>query len=181
MIAHLTWTPAANGGSQTIQYKKNNESIYTTFATVVAIVGSIDITTLDYNTIYNFKIINNCSDGTQEILLTKVLFTCPQITVTPSDTTAYVQFFDLGGSVDKYIVDLINPFTNTILDSKALLQPFASIVSTTFTGLTALTQYVVRVKPNALLNVKSDCATVSFTTNNTAACPIPSSLSVTFS
>lgn len=181
MISTLKWIPAANGGSQTVQYKKYTESDYSTFTTVVSTVDTIAVTGLDYNTIYNFRIVNNCPDGNnQTVLGNDVVFTCPQITTTPSDTTVLVQFFDLGGSIDKYVVDLLNPFTNVVLQSKNLVAPFSANVSTTFTSLSPVTQYSVRVRPNASTYSKDNCSAISLSTNNTPSCPIPTSLGVSF-
>lgn len=182
MIANLTWVPAAGGGTQTVQFQIEGTSTWITYSTVGPTVGTLGITGLNYNTVYNFQVINNCPTGSTAIVSGQSYdIQCPILTITPSASSAQVQFFHLGGTIDTYTVNLLNAASTTILATNVLVAPFQASITTSFLGLIALTSYSVQVIPSSFGLRNNGCVTTSFTTSNTPVCPPPAGLAVTFS
>lgn len=182
MISTLTWSPAAGGGTQTVQFKPHTAADWISYQTVSATTSTIGVTGLDYNTLYDFQIVNNCPTGaTTALTNSDIKIQCPTLTISPADISTSVQFFHLGGSIDSYIVQLLDSGSSQVLQTKTLTAPFSTSVVTSFAGLSPLTTYNIKVIPTSGVISKSDCATTSFTTTNTPTCPAPISLAVTFS
>jgi len=181
MVSVLTWVPAAGGGTQTIQFKLRSETDWATFITVGPAISSQAVTGLNYNSLYDFRVINNCPTGSTTILEgSDIKFQCVSLTVTPSDTSLTVQFPDLGGTIDTYIVELYDT-QNLLLSTNTLIAPFTSTVTSAFTGLSPITTYRIKVTPASYTFSKTDCTQVSTSTTNTPACPAPLSLDGAFS
>lgn len=177
MVSNLVWTPASGGGTQTIQFQVYGSSTWITYQTVGPTISSLGITGLNYNTLYNFRIVNNCPTGSTTVLQgSDIKITCPTLLLTPSDTNVSIQFFGLGGSIDTYTVNLLNANSTAILQTNTLSQPFGSMVTTTFSGLTAITTYNIQVIPSSLTYSNSTCTTVAMMTTNTPTCPAPTGL-----
>lgn len=182
MVSNLTWTPAAGGGTQTIQYKVNTTSTWTTYTVLAPGVNSIGVTGLNYNTLYDFQIINNCPTGGTTILSGQdIIIQCPNLLISPTSGSVTVQFTGLGGTIDTYVVQLLNATSSAIISTNTLTAPFPAMISTTFTGLTSLTTYNIKTIPSSGSYSNSNCATVPFTTSNTPVCAAPTGLMVTFS
>lgn len=182
MISNLIWVPAAGGGTQTIQFKARNTTAWINYTTVGPTVSSLGITGLNYNTLYDFRVINNCPTGSTTVVTgSDVKIQCVAVNVTPSDTTASVQFFDLMGTIDTYAVNLLDAAAANIVATNTLTAPFPASVATTFTGLSPLTTYNIQIIPSTFGISNSSCATVSFKTSNTPTCPAAVGLAVTFS
>lgn len=181
MIANLTWDPAAGGGTQTIQFKVSGQGTWSTYTTVAPTVNNLAVTGLDYNTLYFFEVINNCPSGAQPSSVGfEIVIQCPNVLITPSDTVANIQFFHLGGTIDTYVVNLLD-LSNNVLQTKTLVAPFNPMVVTSFTGLTALTTYNIQISPASATHAKNDCPVTTFKTTNTPTCPAPVGLIVNFS
>lgn len=181
MIANLVWAPAAGGGTQTIQFQVNGASTWITYTTIGPSISTIGVTGLDYDTLYNFRIINNCPTGsTTQVLGSAIAFHCPSLLISPADTSVSVQFFDLGGTISSYLLNLLDT-GNNVLQTKMLTAPFDASITTLFTGLTPLTSYNLQISPRSGSFVKTDCPTLTFQTSNTPICPPPIGLAVTFS
>lgn len=182
MISSLIWVPAAGGGTQTIQFKPHNISTWITYTTVGPTINTIGVTGLNYNTLYDFQIVNNCPTGsTTDLMGQSYVIQCVGLVITPSSTTATVQFFNLGGTIDTYTVNLLNAGASSILQTNTLVAPFPASISTVFTGLTPLTTYNIQVIPSTYGIQNTTCVTTSFQTSNTPTCPAPVGLTVTFS
>lgn len=182
MISNLTWVPAAGGGTQTIQFQIQGTSTWITYATIGPTVNNLGVTGLNYNTLYNYQVINNCPTGSTTLVSGQsYVIQCVTPTITPSSVTAQVQFFNLGGTIDTYTVNLLNLASTTILSSAVLTGPFPASITTNFTGLTNLTSYNIQVIPSTFGISNTTCTTVSFTTTNIPVCPAPAGLTVTFS
>lgn len=182
MISSLIWAPAAGGGTQTIQFKADNTTTWLTFSTVGPTVNAAGVTGLNYNTLYDFRIVNNCPTGsTTNVVGQDIVIQCPNVLITPSDTVGNIQFFHLGGTIDSYKVDLLNASSGAVLQTQTLVAPFSATVTTSFSGLSPLTTYNVRVSPFSGSIGKTNCAVTSFQTANTPTCPAPVGLTVTFS
>lgn len=182
MISSLTWTPAAGGGTQTIQFMASNSSTWITFDTVGPTISSQGITGLNYNTLYNFRVVNNCPTGsTSQVVGQDIVIQCVNTLIIPSDTVANIQFFHLGGTIDSYKVDLLDATSAVVLQTQTLMAPFDAAVTATFSGLAPLTTYNIKVTPGSGSVLKTNCTTTSFKTTNTPSCPGATGLNVTFS
>lgn len=180
MVSILTWTPAEGGGTQTIQFKLRPATDWASFTTVGPTIASQAITGLNYNSLYDFRVVNNCPTGGSTVLEgADIKFQCVSLNVTPSDTSLTAQFPDLGGTVDTYTVELYNT-QNVLLSTNTLLAPFPSTLTSTFTGLSPITTYRIKVIPASSTFSKTDCTQVSAATINTPACPAPLSLDGSF-
>lgn len=182
MISNLTWTPAAGGGTQTVQFQIEGSSTWISYSTVGPTINNLGVTGLNYNTLYNFRVINNCPTGsTTQVVGQSYVIQCVTPVITPSSSSAQVQFFNLGGTIDTYTVNLLNASSLAILFSNVLVGPFPASLNTSFVGLTALTSYAVQIIPSTFGISNNSCTTVSFTTTNTPVVPPPAGLAVTFS
>lgn len=181
MVSNLTWAPAAGGGTQSIQFQIDGTTAWITFATVGPTISSQGITGLEYNTLYHFRVVNNCPTGsTTQVAGQDIVIQCPNPLITPSDTAATVQFFHLGGTIDSYQVLLLDANNNAI-QTLTLSPPFNASITTSFTGMTPVTTYGIRIVPASGTINKTNCPTTSFTTTNTPTCPAAVGLDVTFS
>ncbi len=103
----------------------------------------LDTTALN-NTLYVYKAISNCGGSPPSTPYTTYEFAnlqCPSVTVTPAETSIAYSFFNVGGSVDKYVVKLYDSTGTTLLATNTHTPAFASPISSSFTGLTANTTY----------------------------------------
>src|SRR3982751_5140877 len=143
--AILNWSPGGgtNSTGQTIQYKLSTTSTWTDFQTVAPTVSTATITGLQDNVIYDFRVVDNCSDGgpTPSPPFQGVTITCPTVTYTDAPTTITYSFAHLGGDITRYIVQLLNA-SNAILDTRTHNVPSGTL-SGTFVGLTPSTNYQV--------------------------------------
>lgn len=146
--AHLTWT-AGGGVQQEVWYKKASDSSFTLFQSVAGSASSIDITGLDVNVVYEFKIINKCNFGLEEEsdLAPQVLLTCPSVTVDRGALALTVNFPHVGGDVDSYLLELHEYPAPDLVDQVTITPPFGSPISYTFSDLDVNTEYVVKVIP----------------------------------
>ncbi len=182
MLSNLTWTPAAGGGTQTIQYKIRSSSAWISYTTVDPTIGTIGVNGLNYNTLYDFQVVNNCPTGATTVVTgSDIKFQCPSVQISPADTSTIVQFVELGGTTDSYKIDLLDATSGTILQTQTLSAPFTTTITATFTTLAALTSYNIHVTPSSFGIEKSNCTTVPFRTINTPVCPAPIGLNATFS
>lgn len=183
-IAGLSWALDSNSNnqSQTIQYKLNSVSNWSTSSSVNPITTTATINGLNQNKLYNFQIINNCSVGgpSPSTPITAVELTCPSINLTPTSTSINYSFVGLGGDVDTYVLILLDSTGITILQSKTESAPFASTITNTFNGLSSSTTYQVQCTVKAAQFSKV-CGNQTTTTTNVPVCPTVSNFSVTFS
>lgn len=173
----LTWTAGGGATTQTVQYKLASASSWTTHETVAGNIATSNITGLEDNKIYDFKIITNCAGGTPtgSTPVQQIKITCPSVSTTPSDTTIAYSFAELGGSITAYSVKLFNSAGDTEISSQT---PTGTTTrSGTFTGLTASTGYKIRVIITAGSFTKTDCTMVSVSTTATPACNAPTNVS----
>lgn len=168
----LTWTPGggSNVVSQDVQYRVSGATNWTTAATGLgATVSTYTITGLSVNTIYEYRVISNCSVGGPKNSppVTNLTWYCPTVTVTPSHNTITYSFSALSGSISGYLVELMNSALDTVIQSKTTVSGVFDSPS-----ITASTTYYVRVTLTAgtFSNV---CAPVSTSTTSTPTCPEP--------
>lgn len=185
MNASLTWTPFSpnTGGTQTVELRVLGTTPWTIHSTEGPSVSTKNITGLDSNKVYEFRVVSHCAFGNpvSSALKEKIEFTCPVVTIVDTTpTTVQYSFSHLGGSIDRYDVDIINP-SNSVVSSN-VHTTMSGTITGNFTGLSANTAYTIRVKPRATGNIstyyKNDCTvwsspTIPFSTHweiNTYIC-----------
>lgn len=179
MNATLSWSIGVGATSQNVQYKLNTSSTWITFSTVGGSATTETVTGLNDNLLYNFRIVTNCSGGipAPSVVITKINMTCPSVTATPSSTTIDYSFSENGGDVDSYVVKLFNSAGNAEITTST---PTGTTTRTgTITGLTASTNYKLRVVPASGLITKTDCPFISVTTSDPPVCSIPTNVVAT--
>jgi hypothetical protein len=181
--ANLTWTPAggANSLSQDVQYKVSTSSTWITHSNVGPSINTATITGLLDNTVYDFRVINNCSVGgpTPATQYQTVNLTCPVVTVTPSYDSIGYSFTHLGASVDSYTVELLNASDGVVATINELTP--SGTVTNSFTGLTASTVYKVRVTVKVGSTFSKQCTATTTGTIAAPTCDPPTGVSATMS
>lgn len=188
--ANLVWTPAGGGNSlsQTVQYKLAPSGVWIDHSTVGVAASTATINSLLDNTLYQFRIINNCSVGgpTPGTLDERVKFICPNVSITPSHASATFSFTHVGGNISKYTIDLLDSTGLSVMGSIVVNAP-SGVVSDSFYGLTPSTLYKIRVTmeisgvTNQVALKSNICTSVDFSTIAAPICPAPSSVVATMS
>lgn len=176
--AVINWTPGGGGNvtSQEVQYRVQGVTNWTTAVSgLSAATSTYTITGLNVNTIYEFRIVSNCTFGgpIYSATMTDIEWFCPTITVTPTHNTITYSFSALGGSISAYTVDLLASNQTTVVQTKTTISGVFDSVS-----ITPSTTYYVRLTltAGALTNV---CPLVTTATTAAPTCPIPTITSAT--
>jgi hypothetical protein len=174
--ATINWTPGGGGNvtSQEVQYRIQGATNYTTAVTgLSSTTATYTITGLDVNTIYEFKVVSNCSIGgpISSGTMTDIEFFCPTITVTPTHNTITYSFSALGGSISAYSVQLLSNDLSTVIQT-------LTTVSGVFNSgsIAPSTSYKVRLTLTAGIYTNV-CTPVSTATTAAPTCPLPTLLS----
>lgn len=179
----LSWTPASgiNSTGQEVQYKESISSTWLVAATLSSTADSYTLEGLDDNVVYDFRISNLCSLGgpTPGGSFQLIGFVCPSIATTPTYNTVSYTFTHVGGSVTSYRVDLMNSAGTTIIAFKNITSPSGTI-SESFTGLTTLTNYNLRLTMKVGTTYTKVCDLTPFATTNLPTCNMPTGLTVEF-
>lgn len=179
--AILTWTPGGGGGSQVVQYKKSTESSWTNYSTLSSAATGETIIGLVDNTIYNIRILNNCSSGSgSTVTNTAAAVKCPTVSVNATDSTARIMFPHLSGDVDKYVI-VLSDNANAVVESVTLNGPFDSSIFHVFDSLDSNSNYSVKVTPSAKTFTNNSCTSVSFGTLEAPTCGIVTSVAAVMS
>jgi len=170
----LSWaiTGSANNGLQTIQYRHYGDSAWTTYSTEAAGVITKTVIGLDDNTVYEFRIVNNCTTGvtSPSNLLEQVDKVCPTFKSLGSSfcgsIAAAVEAFASPDIVD-YTINLYQLGNPTPIASYTETTPVGDgEVSYTFTNLTGNTTYqaniVIHIQGSVLYTVT--CPKTNITT-----------------
>jgi hypothetical protein len=145
--ATINWAPDSGFDSQDqgVYFKTMQASDWTLFSTVDATTNTAVINGLSDNVIYQFRITNNCVFGYEanSDIVETINMTCPAVTLDPTIDTVDFSFSHSGGDISRYTVDLLNA-SDAVIASSDFPSPGAT-VSGTFSGLTPVTTYKVRV------------------------------------
>lgn len=168
----LNWTTGGGAASQDVQYKLATDSVWITHTSVAGNVISAPINGLQDNLIYDFRVITNCSGGSPAPSMStqQINIISPAVTTTVTDSTVSYSFTNVGGSTTGYTVHLLDSAGTSVLQTQS--PSISATVSGTFTGLTASTQYRVRVTTVAGVFNKQGVAVIA-TTDVTPVCNIP--------
>lgn len=177
----LSWAPAGgtNSSGQQVQYKAASSGTWLVAATLGASASTYTVTGLDDNVIYDFRIANLCAYGgpTLGTSFQIIDIVCPTVSRTPTHNTVAFSFsHPTGTDLTEYRVDLMNGAGTTVLAFKNIV-PISSLVSDSFTGLTASTSYNLRVTAKAGSYSKV-CPLSAFSTTALPVCNMPTALTV---
>lgn len=176
--ASLSWTPGGPDGNQTVQYKAASTGSYTDFSTLSSGVSNETIDGLDENTLYNFRIVNNCVGGTptSSNIIQAIEITCPDdiaVEVAPdpdnedASQIATVTFSNLGIDIYRYTIELRNAAGSTVLNSAIEIASCTSTpgceVSRVFNGIVLDSSYKIKVIPFVGSFSRTNCTLFSFT------------------
>jgi hypothetical protein len=170
--AVISWTPGGGGNivSQEVDYRVQGTSNWTAAVTGLSpSTSTYTVTGLTANTLYEFKVISNCSIGgpISSATLTGITWSCPTITLTPTHNTITYSFSALGGSVSAYQVDLLASNQTTVIQTLTTTSGVFNSGS-----ITASTTYYVRLTLTAGTSTNV-CTAVSTATTSAPTCPIP--------
>lgn len=171
--AHWSWTTENPTGnvSYTIRYRLSGTSVWTQYSTsgTTAAVSGLAI-----NRVYDFQITNvNNNDNPSSAISQGINITDPNPVISPVNTSVGYTFGNLSMDMDSYTSTVAlqsNP--GAIIDTH-ILSP-SDTVTDTFTGLSALTGYLMTITPASGPFYKT--FTYLFTTTASAACPAPHSV-----
>jgi hypothetical protein len=179
----LSWTPASgiNSTGQQVQYKESVSSTWLVAATLSGTADSYTVDDLDDNVVYDFRISNLCSLGgpTPGASFQVVGFVQPDVTITPTYNSVTFSFTHVGGSVSSYRMDLLNSSGSTILAFRNIPSP-SGMVSNSFTGLSANSNYNLRLTMKVGTSYSDVGDLLPFTSTDLPACSMPSDLVVAF-
>lgn len=175
--AVINWTPGGGGNitSQDVQYRVQGATNWTTAVSgLSAATNTYTITGLSVNTIYEFRIVSNCTFGgpIYSAIMTDIEWSCPTISVTPTHNTVTYSFSSLGGSISAYTVDLLASNQTTVVQTRTTVSGIFDSAS-----ITPSTTYYVRLTLTAGTQTNV-CPLVTATTTATPTCPIPTIVSV---
>jgi hypothetical protein len=177
----LSWTPAGgiNSTGQQVQYKEAIASTWVVATSLGASANSYTVSGLLDNVIYDFRIVNLCAFGgpAPGNVFQIIDIICPTVATTPTHNSVAFNFSHPSGtSLTEYRVDLMNAAGTSVLAFKNIV-PVSSSVSDSFTGLSATTNYNLRVTCKAETYTKV-CPLVAFATGALPACNMPTALVV---
>lgn len=190
----ITW-PApgpSNSTGQIIEYRDVSAGgSWQGTINVSSIVGSYTFVGLHDNTVYEFRVTNECIYGGTELsnTLSSAFLNCPSFTVNPNYTFVDGYTIDFNWTSNgpaTYIeldVTLLDSTGTITIDSTTLSDPTYSY---TFTGLSASTTYIIHVDVKIDLSgvgsgpylVKSDCPDKTAQTADELVCELPTLISV---
>jgi hypothetical protein len=183
--ANLTWAPAGGVTSQNqdVQYKAASSTTWITYANVGATVSSASITGLIDNTIYDFRVVNNCtySGPTPAMATQNAKITCPAVTIFPGYDHVDYSFVHLGADISKYVVDLLDASDAVLLTNT--ITSFPIPISSSFSGLVPSTNYKLRITvyAGAAFAYNKQCEAQAFATSAPPTCDAPTVVVATLS
>lgn len=188
----INWTPPGplNCISQTVQYRDVSlGGSWEFYISVGPSVGTTTVLALDDNTIYEFRIVNECIYGgtvPSDTTIDGYKIICPVLTVVPAYSVLDGYTVTVNWSVptgvflyttyDFYLMDSTGV---SVIDSQlgeTTVSP--SVQSFIFSGLTAATTYQIHVDVNLDTFIKTDCLNKTFTTAAAVVCNTPNLISV---
>lgn len=182
--ANLTWVNGggANSTGQEVQFKLPSSGVWTVFSTEPPTATSKTVTGLLPDTIYDFRIVDVCSDGgpTPSAQIQGAFLTCPVLTVTELPTALSYSMTHIGGDITRYLVRLYDSTGVNLMQTKQHDSP-SGTMSSTFSGLTPSTAYVIQVVVFAgpSFSFSKVCATLNHNTADPATCAAPTGVTVT--
>jgi len=176
--AHFSWTVENTVGTiyYTVKSRLAGTAIWTQFNTTGA-TTSAAIPALAINRIYDFQVVNvNNNDNPASAISQGINITDPGPAISPINVSVSYTFSNLSVDMTSYVASIAtqaNP--GDIIATHEL--PATSTITDTFTGLSALTTYILTIIPTAGAFYKTFIYT--FTTTASANCPAPQGVTAT--
>jgi len=178
----LNWTPGGGETSQNqdVQMRISGNDNWSTYRTVGPMISTIDVTGLEENIKYEFRIVDNCNYGgpIASGIVTKIKFTCPNLVFTNTYNMIQFAFNHLGGSVDQYTINLLN--ADLIIIGTMTVTNMTSVITGFFTGVSPNTLYQIQVIPFAT-GTSQECPLAQTTTLPPPECLAPTNVSAVLS
>lgn len=151
-----------------IQYRLSGTSLWTQYSTS----GSTAVIPgLQSNILYDFQVINvNNTTNPASAVVQSASITNPNPLISPINTSISLSWTNLSTDITGYVTTIALALTPTIIIATHT-PSLASTVVDTFTGLTALTDYLITIQPS----IGSITSVFSYyvTTTAQANCPQP--------
>lgn len=177
----VSWVAGGGGGQQTVQYRVVGSSTWGGDAIVGASVTSHTFNGLADNTVYEFRVTNQCAGGIPTAstnIPTAAGLTCPVVSVNGTTNSITYSFNHLGANVTRYVVELLDSGGVNVVASKTHNSP-SGVVSDTFTGVSSGNYFVrVRVFAGQSQEFNTICANTP-TSVSQANCTAPTSVTAT--
>jgi hypothetical protein len=175
----LSWTPAGdlNSTAQQVQYAIAGSSDWVTVVTLSAIDNSYTVSGIDYNQMFDFRIVNICKYGgpIPSSTFQSINISCPTVDIVPAYDTVTFNFDELGGSVTSYQLDILSQEDGSTVTSQTV--PTDNPVSVSFMGLVPTSGYYLVVTPQAGA-FSNRCPGIPFSTTDPPPCNGPTDLTV---
>lgn len=176
----VNWTPPADAQSQSVDYKRKIDNPW--IEAITGLGGAVNTYTiipvggLEDNRIYQTRARSICANGGSEFISAvkeAIKFTCPELTITPTNTTLTVEFEHLGADIDAYIIKVFDAAGTNLVDTAVFNSGLAGTISKEFKNLVKNTAYKVMVEVYAQGHSKLNCDKVNATTTNQDLCGSP--------
>lgn len=157
----LTWTPNVNSGVSYQQAEFRRKSVGGAFNSVGflpsnPLANSVTTTTISGlldNVVYEFRISNFCIEGrTYTSNVEDIKFACVTPTETHTDSTITTTVSSLPVDITKVRFTLFSSDGTTVLQGPVLVNTFTGTSVNTFSGLSASTNYIIKIELVAILN-----------------------------
>jgi len=141
----LNWNALWGATSQKLYYRKKGDSTWFDLATVDRQVEKYRANGFEDNTVYEFQVEDIISLGNVlSNIDDAIVLVCSNVTLTLTGTSLSYSFTPIGEDIDIYTVEL---FKNGIsVQSQPHNSPFSNPVTGTFTGLTPIDTFKLRLK-----------------------------------
>ncbi len=175
--ATISWTAVSGADSYDVDYKESVSSTWINAATATTLT-SVDLSGLNSNTTYNWRVRVNCAAGTGNYVNAQFTTLAPCNAPTSlgssaiTSNSASVSWASVSGAAN-YDIDYKESSSSTWINAVT----GTTSTSRSITGLSASTLYDWRVRANCTSSLTSDYSQGQFTTTAVIVCPGPYDIS----
>ncbi len=175
--ATISWTAVSGADSYDVDYKESVSSTWINAATATTLT-SVDLSGLNSNTTYNWRVRVNCAAGTGNYVNAQFTTLAPCNAPTGlgssaiTSNSASVSWASVSGAAN-YDIDYKESSSSTWINAVT----GTTSTSRSITGLSASTLYDWRVRANCTSSLTSDYSQGQFTTTAVIVCPGPYDIS----
>lgn len=175
--ATISWTAVIGADNYDVDYKESSSSTWINAATATTLT-SVDLSGLNSNTTYNWRVKVNCAAGTGNYVSAQFVTLAPCNAPTGlgssaiTSSSATVSWAAVSGA-SNYDVDYKEASSSTWINAVTA----TTSTSTNITGLSASALYDWRVRANCTSGLTSSYSQAQFTTTAVVTCPGPYDIS----